>query len=444
MEIDLDRGNRLAALGIDDGARTVLKEIKPLVAQHIDSALDAAFSQILRFPEVQKVYASIKLDDAKRLQKLHWLEGILPATFNEQQLVEAVEIARKRQSMGLDLRWYFVFFTTVLTTLTEAIIFAYRKNPARQAQAISVLTRVVQFDLEIFTAGYLDAARTATTELVGTYTGDFEDAARGMATEEASAASQLERTALALAEAARQAADEAGIARSASEDAGHNIETVAAATEELSASIHEIGRQMTQSTEIAGSAVEEAQRTNVMVQGLAEKAGKIGDVVKLINDIASQTNLLALNATIEAARAGDAGKGFAVVANEVKNLANQTARATDEISAQIAAVQSATRDAVSAIQGIGTTIARINEIAATIAAAVEQQGAATQEIARNVQQAAQSGTSLITNISSVSAATGNIGHAADEVRGAAGGLSRQAGRLTEEVSQFLGRVRSLY
>jgi len=194
----------------------------------------------------------------------------------------------------------------------------------------------------------------------------------------------------------------------------------------------------------AGSAVEEAQRTNVKVQGLAEAAGKIGDVVRLINDIASQTNLLALNATIEAARAGDAGKGFAVVAGEVKSLANQTAKATDEISAQIVAVQNATKDAVAAIQGIGNTIARINEIASTIAAAVEEQGAATQEIARNVQQAAHSGATLTTNISSVSSAAENTGQAAGEVMGAASSLSQQAEHMTGQVGAFLGKIRSLH
>ncbi|HXP97771.1 MAG TPA: methyl-accepting chemotaxis protein, partial [Telmatospirillum sp.] len=180
------------------------------------------------------------------------------------------------------------------------------------------------------------------------------------------------------------------------------------------------------------------------VQGLAEAAGKIGDVVRLINDIASQTNLLALNATIEAARAGDAGKGFAVVAGEVKSLANQTAKATEEISAQIVAVQNATKDAVAAIQGIGNTIARINEIASTIAAAVEEQGAATQEIARNVQQAAHSGLTLTTNISSVSSAANDTGQAAGEVTGAASSLSQQAEQMTSQVGAFLSKVRALH
>jgi methyl-accepting chemotaxis protein len=444
MAIELDRAGRLAAMAIDDATIAVLREIRPLMAQHMDGALDAAFDRFMKTPEVAKLYTPASLAEAKRAQRKHWLDGVLAAAFSDEHLAQGIEMGRKRQRMGFSLRWYFLFFTTVLDTLAAAVIFAFRKNPERQARAVSALTRVVQFDLEIFTLGYQDAAETRAADLVGQSAGEFEQAARGMLAEETSAAGLLERTAQALTAAARQASDQASAAKSVFDEASHNIETAAAATEQLSASIHEIGRQVNQSTEIAGSAVDEAQRTNVMVQGLADKARKIGDVVKLINDIASQTNLLALNATIEAARAGDAGKGFAVVAGEVKSLANQTAKATDEISGQIAAVQGATKDAVGAIQGIANTIGRISEITSAIAAAVEEQGAATHEIARHVQQAARSGASLTGNISSVSAATGNIDHAVGDVMGAAGDLSRRAERLGDRIKEFLGKIRSLY
>jgi methyl-accepting chemotaxis protein len=193
-----------------------------------------------------------------------------------------------------------------------------------------------------------------------------------------------------------------------------------------------------ESASIAGQAVDEAGRTNATVQSLAEAAQKIGQVVELINDIASQTNLLALNATIEAARAGEAGKGFAVVASEVKNLANQTAKATEEIAAQINEMQTTTNGAVGAIQGISGTIGRISEIATSIASAVEEQGAATQEIARNVQQAAAGTQDVSANIGGVTQAAGETGAGASQVLSAADELSRQSAQLQTEIDQFLG------
>ncbi|HYF84910.1 methyl-accepting chemotaxis protein [Azospirillum sp.] len=255
------------------------------------------------------------------------------------------------------------------------------------------------------------------------------------------AATQMQQSAGTLTSTADETNRQSTTVASAAEQASANVQTVAAAAEELSSSIAEIGRQVSQSTRVAEQAVSGAGRANTVVSSLAEGAQKIGEVVDLINNIAAQTNLLALNATIEAARAGEAGKGFAVVASEVKSLANQTAKATEDITGQIATIQGATREAVAAIDEIGRIITEISQISATIASAVEQQSAATQEISRNVQEAAQGTQQVTSNIVGVTRAAGDTGRAAGEVRSVADHLSSESTRLRQEVESFLGGVK---
>ncbi|MDP6951934.1 MAG: methyl-accepting chemotaxis protein [Alphaproteobacteria bacterium] len=244
---------------------------------------------------------------------------------------------------------------------------------------------------------------------------DFEQNVKGVVETVSSAATEMQASSEAMAATAEKTASQAS--------------TVASAAEELSSSIQEISRQLASATAITTEGVQQAKRSNELVMGLSEAAEKVGEIVNLINDIAAQTNLLALNATIEAARAGDAGKGFAVVASEVKNLATQTAKATDEISSQINGIQNATGDAVKALQTIGTTIEQINEISTTIASAVTEQGAATEEVTRNV--------------SGVHQSSSESGKAASEVLGGAGELAQQSEFLRGQVDEFLVEVRAM-
>ncbi|WP_081504509.1 methyl-accepting chemotaxis protein [Magnetospirillum molischianum] len=280
------------------------------------------------------------------------------------------------------------------------------------------------------------------SKAVGELMSAFQNRANTVLSEVEAAQTELEHTARTLAETAEQSQERVTTVASATQQATSNVESVASAAEELSTSIREIGRQVEQSSRLSSTAAEEAKETNATVRGLAEASGRIGEVINLINDIASQTNLLALNATIEAARAGESGKGFAVVANEVKNLANQTAKATDEIGNQISAVQASTQQAVTAIGGIVTRIDEINSIAAGIASAVEQQSAATAEIARNVQQAAQGTNEVASAITGVSLAATDTGTASSEVLNSTRTLAASSGTLRAELLKFLDDMRN--
>jgi methyl-accepting chemotaxis protein len=270
----------------------------------------------------------------------------------------------------------------------------------------------------------------------------FEGAVGEIVEMVSSAAIELETSANTLATTAERSQQLATAVAAASDEASTNVQSVASATEEMSSSVNEISRQVQESARMASGAVDQARATNDRVSELSKAASRIGDVVELINTIAGQTNLLALNATIEAARAGEAGRGFAVVASEVKALAEQTAKATGEIGQQITGIQSATQDSVTAIKEISGTIEKLSDISSTIAAAVEVQGAATQEISRSVQQAAQGTQQVSSNITDVQRGASKTGSASAQVLAAAQSLSGDSNRLKLEVGKFLNSVRA--
>ncbi len=270
----------------------------------------------------------------------------------------------------------------------------------------------------------------------------FEEALMGIVDTVTDSSNRMQSTAQSMSSVAEQTQNQASAVANAAEGASHNVQTAASAAEEMSASISEINRQVSESAEISNQANAEAERSNESVRGLADAASKIGEVIELISGIAEQTNLLALNATIEAARAGEAGKGFAVVASEVKNLATQTAKATEEIGTQISGMQSATGEAVEAIQSISHTIGQIKEISDTISGAMSEQGIATREIAASTQQAAGGTAEVGNTINDVASAASDTGDAAKEVLEVAVDLSDHAKTLRNQVEDFLGQVRA--
>ena len=287
-----------------------------------------------------------------------------------------------------------------------------------------------------------NAGATARQQAIESYVGEFESMVRQTLNQLGDASGQMRTTSAGLSTISRQTNERVQVAGKASGEASMSVETVAAASEELSASINDISQQAAHAASIASRAVGQARNTDGTVQGLAQSAGRIGEVVGLINTIAAQTNLLALNATIEAARAGEAGRGFAVVASEVKSLASQTAKATEEISEQIADIQKVAGEAIDAIKNIGGIIGEVNEVATAIAAAVQQQGAATQEITRSTQYAAQGTRNVSENISGVKTDADAAAAAADHVKRASETLETQSQQLGSQVTQFLGKIRA--
>ncbi len=447
MADKLTSAERIRFFRIDDEAKRALREFKPAVDKAMPEILKGFYDHLRRWPTAARLFKNeASFTHARTAQAEHW-RHLFQANFDQPYLDSVHRIGKVHADLGVDPTIYVGGYAYVLAELNRIAVaeagsgWGAKARLAKLPTLLGAIAKAALLDIDLSVEAYHGAVEARAARHVEQQADLFNGSVGGVVTGLARAASDLQSNAKQMSSAADRSSQRASSVSEASDRATGNVNTVAAAAEELSASIAEIARQVGKSSQIASAAVRQAGETSTTMRSLAQAADRIGEVVRLINDIASQTNLLALNATIEAARAGEAGKGFAVVASEVKSLANQTASATEDIKSQVTEIQNVAAQAVEAINSIDTTIREIDSIGSAIAASVEQQGAATNEIARNVQQAASGTAEVSSNISGVSEAAAESSRAAAQVLQAAADLGRQADKLRSEVDGFLRQVK---
>jgi methyl-accepting chemotaxis protein len=436
---------RLDLLQVDAPMRAMLREMRPFFAKSLPGILARFYDKVRQYDPSSGIFKEGAMQEAIRMQLQHW-DLIGGGDFGLAYISSVARICEFNQRAGVAPQWYIgcrlMFVAEQLMKAVESEVQIPRFGSAAQAARdkkaamLNAIAKANMLDTEHVVGFYFGSNRQLRKNTIAEASERF----RAIITSLSSASNQLESTARSLSDNAGNTTRLATVVANASEDASNNVQSVASATEELASSVREISVQVQESNRIAASAVKQADETDSRINALSQAANRIGDVIKLITSVAEQTNLLALNATIEAARAGEAGRGFAVVAQEVKALAAQTAKATDEIGIQIAGMQTATQEAVGSIKMISSTIGKISEITSAISAAVEEQGAATQEISGNIQRTADGTSQVAGTIAEVSHGANQTGAASSQLLSSAKQLSDSTTSLQAEIDGFFKSI----